>query len=189
MSTDLQRLVIALAVAKSLKEAGSWGGETHIQKTSYLLDELERVNPGWEFLLYKHGPYSFDLHDDLVSAQALGLLAQRPQKPYGPSLEVTEQGLQLLSQFQGPLGEADRKIKSVASKIGYKNIFELEKLATAVFVTLEERGGSREKRAARLRDLKPHISEQAATEAVAEADTLMASRGDALPGRTATATA
>jgi uncharacterized protein YwgA len=164
---------MSVAIAKALKDAGSWGGETHVQKTSYLVNALGNVNPGWEFVLYKHGPYSFDLHDDLVSSQAMGLLIQRPQQPYGPSLEVSEDGLRLLNQFSVVQRDAKPKIELIARLVGQKNIFELERLATAVFVTAEKAGASPEDRAARLRELKPHVTDGAALSAVTEADQLM----------------
>ncbi len=173
MSTEFRRLAMALEVSNALKTAGSWCGETHIQKASYLLAELEDVNPGWEFVLYKHGPYSFDLHDDLVSAQAMGLLVQRAKPPYGPSLEVSEDGLRLLEQFSASQQDAKRKAAFLAGRIGPKNVFELEKLATAVYISEQERGSTEQKRSEKLRELKPHVTESAALQAIAEADELI----------------
>jgi hypothetical protein len=49
------------AIIKELADAGSWCGETHIQKTAYVAKELLGVPIAASFILYKHGPYSFDL--------------------------------------------------------------------------------------------------------------------------------
>jgi hypothetical protein len=171
VADELSRLTFLLAVAKALRRAGSWGGETHVQKASFLFAKLFDRNPGWDFVLYKHGPYSFDLHDDLVTAKALGLLEQRPQPPYGPSLEVTEGGDRLLGQRSEELGPSADELRFVAEKIGTKNIFELEQLATAVMLR-DQGGDSATDFAAELRKVKPHVSETDAEKAISDAEAL-----------------
>jgi hypothetical protein len=61
-------------------------GETHMQKATFFLQELIKVPLGFEFLLYKHGPFSFDLRDELTFMRAQGFLRLEPQYPYGPTL-------------------------------------------------------------------------------------------------------
>jgi uncharacterized protein YwgA len=170
--TEHDRLGLLLTITKSLRDAGSWCGETHVQKTAYLLSELKGVNPGWKFVLYKHGPYSFDVHDDLVSAQALDLLVQEPKPPYGPSLELTEAGARILDRPGEPAAHNLQSIRAVTSRVGPKNIFELEQLATAVYVTHSVGKADLAERANQLQALKPHISPDAAQKAVVDADRL-----------------
>lgn len=169
-----ERLGLLLTIAKGLREAGSWCGETHVQKTAYLLNELMGVNPGWKFVLYKHGPYSFDVHDDLVSAQALQLLVQEPKPPYGPSLELTEAGNRALDRPGETAANNLQSVRALASRLGPKNIFELEQLATAVYVTHSGVDADPAERARRLHELKPHVSPESAQRAVEEADSLQA---------------
>src|SRR2546425_12633108 len=82
----LGRDVILLELLRKLREHGSWCGETHMQKATYFLQHLMQVPLDFQFILYKHGPFSFDLRDELTAMRADGLLALQPQEPYGPSL-------------------------------------------------------------------------------------------------------
>ena len=65
-----QKALLAELIEK-LQENGSWCGETHVQKCAYFLEDLLGVPVGCEFVLYKHGPYSFDLHDALIEMKVL----------------------------------------------------------------------------------------------------------------------
>ena len=61
--------------------------------------------------------------------------------------------------------------------IGDRTVGALERLATALYVTKRQAGehdGSVESRAKRINKLKPHVSVEAATEAVKEVDSLIA---------------
>ncbi len=178
---DLDRLGMVLYVTKRLRDAGSWDGETHVQKSTYLLQELGRTRPDWSFMLYKHGPYSFELHDDIIRALAIGLLVQEPSPPYGPRLELTDAGEQLLGRIQDRFRHVEPAVDFVAPRIGPRNVFQLEQVATAVMVTREMAGSSVTERADRLRQLKPHVDEAASMLAVTEADTLLAEAATVLP--------
>jgi len=70
----LKRDVVILSLIENLKKKGSWCGETHIQKATYFLQELFDFPLGFEFILYKHGPFSFDLSDKLTAMRADMLL-------------------------------------------------------------------------------------------------------------------
>ena len=83
----LQRAAILVTLAEKLRDQGSWCGETHIQKGTYLLQELLGVPLELEYCLYKHGPYSFDLSDELTSLRADRIFDQEKQPyPYGQNL-------------------------------------------------------------------------------------------------------
>jgi hypothetical protein len=73
-----QEAVLA-GLARRLDERGSWSGETHLQKAAYLLHELTDVPFEFEFILYKHGPFSFELRDELSAMRADRLLERQPQ--------------------------------------------------------------------------------------------------------------
>ena len=95
MNRLTQEAVLA-GLARRLDERGSWSGETHIQKAAYLLHELADVPFEFEFILYKHGPFSFELRDELASMRADRLLERQPQPvPYGRRILVTERGREL----------------------------------------------------------------------------------------------
>src|SRR5438093_5216592 len=95
----LERDAILLSLLDSLKANGSWCGETHIQKATYFLQELVKVPLEFSFILYKHGPFSFDLSDELTAMRADSLLKIQPQGQYGPSLSLTEGSEQLKELF------------------------------------------------------------------------------------------
>lgn len=75
----LKRGAILVQLVRELRENGSWCGETHLQKGTYLLQELTKVPLGLEFILYKHGPFSFDLRDELTGLRADEVIALQPQ--------------------------------------------------------------------------------------------------------------
>ena len=77
---------VVFRLSEALKARGSWAEETHIQKAMYFLQELLGVPTGFEFILYKHGPFSFDLRATLTFMEAEDLIAWQPRNPYGPSL-------------------------------------------------------------------------------------------------------
>ena len=174
----LPQAAIVTKLAKRLRHYGSWCGETHIQKAMYLLQDLLEVPTGFDFVLYKHGPYSFDLSDELTSLRADGLLVLQPQAaPYGPRFAVTPLTKRLHASFPKTLAKHSESIEFVARALGGKRVDELERLATALYVTKQrasEHVGSVQSRAKCLNRLKPHVSVQAAAKAVEEIDQLTA---------------
>jgi uncharacterized protein YwgA len=170
----LQKAVVFAELANKLAEHGSWCGETHMQKAVYLLQGLTKQDLGYDYILYKHGPFSFDLADDLTGFRADGIFKLRPRpEPYGPTLVATEAAERLRSVFKITSDRFREPIQFVASAVGNKGVVELERLGTALYVTLEDLSRrSVEDRAARLHELKPHVSVTEATEAVKQIDKL-----------------
>lgn len=165
----MQRDAILLSLIKEMKAQGSWCGETHIQKAVYFLQELMAVPMSFDFILYKHGPYSFDLSDEVTAMQADSLLEYKTRLPYGPSLFPTREGQEFLNQYPKTLGKYAERVKFIAEKIGKMGVADLERLATALYVTLNEnmQGKSRE---IQITELKPHIKIDEANEAVKNVD-------------------
>lgn len=156
--TRLKRAAIVTALADALRDQGSWSGETHLQKATYLMQEMLGVPLEYDYVLYKHGPYSFDLHDELAEMRAddiLEVISQHP--PYGPKLESGEGAEQLRERFPNTLRKYERQVGFIAETLGNEGVIELEKLATGYWVKLNE-GGSAEAQAQTLHELKPHIS-------------------------------
>jgi len=76
---------VLLDLVVELRNSGSWTGETHVQKATYLLQELLGLPTGFEFVLYKHGPFSFELREALERMEAGRLIELEEQRyPYGP---------------------------------------------------------------------------------------------------------
>jgi len=164
----LERASVLLALVEALRANGSWTGETHIQKATYFLENLLDVPLDLDFVLYKYGPYSFDLTAELTAMQADNLLNLRPQPyPYGPSF-VPGTASRLLKASYGHVAAAfAEQISFVAAKLGPKSVSDLEKIATALYVTRE---GIARDRAARICELKPHVQPADAERAVQEVD-------------------
>src|SRR5262249_17472717 len=103
-------------LARTMRENDSWTGETHIQKAPYLLQVLTDVPFDFDFILYKHGPFSFELRDELGDMQADRYLQREPQDPpYGPRFDVTDRGRQLEDRFAKTMARHGSKVDWVAA--------------------------------------------------------------------------
>ncbi len=156
-----------------LNKRGSWCGETHIQKATYFLQEMRKVPLGFDFMLYKHGPFSFDLRDELTAMRADGFLDLHAQWPYGPCLVPTRASIELRGDFPRTLRKYGTHIQFVCEALGDKNVAELEKLATALYVYFQNDSDSQRIRAKILHDLKSHIPFSDSLEAVKQVDVLV----------------
>lgn len=163
-----RRTAIVSALAKSLASRGSWCGETHLQKATFFLERLMGVRLGFDFILYKHGPYSFDFRDHLAAMRADRYLDVRVQpEPYGPSLQPTPRGERLA--LRSPAVARHRAaIDWVAETLGGRRVSELERLATALYFESRMPASTPADRAKQIHELKPHVSYQQALEAVDE---------------------
>jgi hypothetical protein len=166
-----------------MRDHGSWCGETHIQKSIYLLQELFSVPLGFGFILYKHGPFSFDLRDEITSLRADALLSLQFQAiPYGPRLAPTNGALELAARFPKTLASYGFAVDFIAARLGSRGVNALERLATAVYVSRKEPDATPTDRAQALVGLKPHIPFEDALAAVQEADRLFVETGQRLAG-------
>jgi len=168
----MQRVAILTRLADKLREHGSWCGETHLQKATYFMQELLNVPIEFEFILYKHGPFSFDLRDELAAMCADELLKLKPHAPpYGPTIVTTDDGKVIQERFPKTLTRHQSSIDFVAEKLGGKGVSALEGLATALYVAKEAGTNAPvAERAKRLNALKPHILADQARAFVDEVD-------------------
>lgn len=172
---SLAQEAVIVGLARRLKDQGSWSGETHIQKAAYLLHALTDVPFGFDFIFYKHGPFSFELRDELSSMRADRLLERETKSPqYGPRIVVTDRGLEIEQQFQRTMARYGEQLDWITTKLGDRGVMDLERLATSLWVTRQMDGGtSVQERAEAVNELKPHVPVSAATEAVIEIDQLI----------------
>ena len=172
IALDPSRSAAILGVLVSqLREADNWCGETHVQKAVYFLQAACRVPMGYSFVLYKHGPYSFDLR--LATARLLGrrMLKQEPSTPpYGPRLRATTIMTKHVARYQEAICSHSEDITRIVQFVGRRGVAELERLSTALYVTVRNEEESVEFRAKRIHELKRHVSVELATEAVLELD-------------------
>jgi uncharacterized protein YwgA len=165
----LQKAAVVSLLIDSLRDRGSWTGETHVQKATYLLQHAAAVPLDYEFVLYKHGPFSFDLRDDLNDFNGDGMLAFEPQPyPYGPKLQVTKIGARNIELRSQTAERYSKAIKRVVDFLGSRGVNDLERLATAFMLHEQNPNASEENLAQRLVDLKPHVGHMEALMAVRE---------------------
>ena len=171
----LQRAAFLTELVEQMRDQGSWCGETHVQKAAFLIEKLFGVDLGYDFILYRHGPFSFDLRDELQGFASDRLIRYEPQAPpYGPRISVTQHGQSIQETYPQTLRRHADAIRFVAEKIDARGVVNLERLATALYVTLENSAAPEQERTRMLRLLKPHISEPAALQAVREIDEIRA---------------
>src|SRR5260370_18554778 len=139
-----------------------------MHKAAFFLQELMNVTLDFDFILYKHGPFSFDLRDELTFMRAQGFLRLEPQYPYGPTLIGGEKSELLKQAFRQAIEKHLTKIRFVSQKLGTKTVPELERTATALYIKL--RDPAEADPVERLRSLKPHIALPEAQAAVIEVE-------------------
>ena len=170
--TRAKKTALVAALNDRLRAHGSWCGQTHMQKATYFLQEMLGVKMNFDFMLYTHGPFSFELRDTLseMLADCLLVMQQQPY-PYGPSLVVpSEQRETLQRRFPRTLERYSNRLDFVGSELGGKQVSELERLATALYVIRENSSSLESERAHALTLLKPHVSFNESTEAVRVVD-------------------
>lgn len=170
----LQRAALLVNLAQKLRRHGSWCGETHLQKGVYILQYLAGVPFELDYCLYKHGPFSFELSDELTSLRADKIFDQEKQPyPYGPKLKPGEMANKVRDLYPKTIAKYEQHIQFVADSLAASDVKTLERLATALYVTREEGDDAAvESRAQRLHEIKPHVTFDEACEAVRKIDLL-----------------
>ena len=166
MLTAVEQWAFVARLVEKMRENHGWAGETHIQKAMYFLHSMFKAPVSYQFELYKHGPYSFNLHDDLGRMRANRILDVQPQAPYGPSFGLGSLGEISIRRGRNAVETYGPQIDYVAETLGIKDVRTLERYATALFVIDERPGTDRGVLARRIIELKPHIQLDDAIEAV-----------------------
>jgi len=164
----LERAALLLSLLESMEKQGSWCGSTHLQKACYFLQELLGVPLEFEFILYKHGPYSFDLTDELTGLRADSILTLRMRRAgYGPSYAGGELRKLVMQRFPKTLARYRSQVEFVSSRLGDKGVADLERLATALYVRKEMGDADdTDTQVSRIVELKSHVSRSEAVQAV-----------------------
>jgi len=168
----MKNAALITRLVERLREQDSWCGETHIQKAVYFLQHLINVPLGFPFILYKHGPFSFELRDELTALRADSLLTLEHDPRYSPRIATTEQSKYIQNRFPRTLATYDSRIAFIAQRLGPKGVVQLERLGTALYVQLEG-AGTASQRIRKITTLKPHITEYEAIDAVREVDKML----------------
>ena len=161
--SEFERRALICHLVRTMRDEGSWAGETQIQKSVMFLQELLDVPIGYDFVLYLHGPFSFELRSDLALMRILFYLDVEPRAHYGPSFTLGQRGEQVKpvpSKYQSA-------IDFVAQQISGNNVRSLERIATAFFLQNNDPSlRNPRKIATEMHRLKPHISIEQALRAI-----------------------
>ena len=172
MNTEESKAIV-LSLVHYLRSKGSWAGQTHVQKTVYILQEQLGTSFGFDFVLYIYGPFSFGLKDTICELLADEMLTLEAQpEPYRPKLQVTQRGQKYVRDYRPALGDLDARIDTAVTGLAPKGVVELERLSTAIYV-LKTHPGSKKEMARQLIRIKPRISPAEAQAALGEAKALL----------------
>jgi uncharacterized protein YwgA len=166
---DLQRSAIVATLVKECRARKAFCGETMVQKSVFVLQELLDVPLEFDFALYIYGPFSFELQQHLWSMMADDMILVRPVE-YGSTFEPGEQVGYLEKHSATAIEEHRDAIDFVVKNLAGRGVKQLERLATALYFTTTTDETSVEGRAAMIREVKPHISADEARKAVQEVD-------------------
>jgi hypothetical protein len=161
------RCALIVDLLNKLHGHGSWCGETHIQKAMYISQDIAKANLGYKFIMYKHGPFSFDLKDELAGMRANGIIEFAfPQQGYGPTIRVTKFGEKIYHTNRENIESYGHATEFVAKWLAASDVRSLERLATAYYVTKKNPRDPIIERAKRIHSLKPHVDIVDAEEAI-----------------------
>lgn len=153
----LQKAALISEMLDRIIAKGSWAGETHLQKCLFFLQEMRCVSTGYIFQLYRYGPYSFDLSDEIIQLRGDGIVSLVPRK-HGSSLKTSGLSIQLRTHYPKTLKKYTDDIDFIAEHFGNLNATELGKLATAYYFILQDKTSSDEEIAEKVNKAKPYIS-------------------------------
>jgi hypothetical protein len=135
---ERQRHALILELIDRLNMQGSWCGPEYLQKAVYFLQHLLQVPTGLDFVLYMFAPFSFDLEDEETTMRADYLLEWRLRSGFfGPILWPTEGSKAFRERYPITLKTYDDHLAFVCRILDKKSLNELERLATALFLTGE----------------------------------------------------
>ncbi|GMV88921.1 MAG: hypothetical protein AMXMBFR81_18520 [Chthonomonas sp.] len=160
-----ESFAVILRAVRGLNGVGSWTGKTHVIKSLYIASTRARLP--FEFVLFKHGPYSFDLNDAIESMSAVELLDVQSTPPYGVKLAPGRMEAAIDPALEDEVSQA---VDQAVGAVGCSEVKELEAFATSIWVA--ERGQTTQDEAAWLRavkELKPHLDDRMVTEAIKKA--------------------
>lgn len=172
MMNRYERMALLLRLMELLREKGSWCGATHVQKSAYFAQDLTKVPFEYDFFIYKYGPFSSSLRDELSGMLALLVAELEAHDMFlSPKYRIGRRGRKLMETFGECIAKYENQLEFVSNRIGNMKIEELEQVGTALFVT-REMGSEALKsvRCDRLQRRKPHIERHDAEMAIEKTD-------------------
>jgi uncharacterized protein YwgA len=166
---DLQRSAIVATLVKECRSRDALCDETMVQKSVFFLQELLNVPLAFDFQLYIYGPFSFELQRHVSSMMADDMITVRPQQ-FGSTFEAGEQIAYLEKHNAQTIAEYLDRIAFVVNHLANRGVKQLERVATALYFTVTANDASIDERAAKICEVKPHITPDDARQALEEVD-------------------
>jgi len=166
---DLQRSAVVAALVKEYRAGNAFCGETMVQKSVFVLQELLKVPLAFDFQLYIYGPFSFELQRHVSSMMADDMLALRSLE-HGSTFEPGEQVAYLEKHTSNTIAAHREAVDFVVKHLAGRGVKQLERVATALYFTVATDDVSVDCRAAKICEVKPHITADEARKAVEEVD-------------------
>jgi len=166
---DLQRSAIVATLVKECRSRDAFCGETMVQKSVFFLQELLNVPLEFDFQLYIYGPFSFELQRHVSSMMADDMITVRAQQ-VGSTFEAGEQIAYLEKHSAAVITAYRDHITFVVNHLANRGVKQLERVATALYFTVNTEDLSVDERAAKICEVKPHITPDDARQAVEEVD-------------------
>jgi uncharacterized protein YwgA len=160
-STKEDRLAFAAYLTAMLGDGEQLPNRTQLHKAAYLLEGIAKVQHGFPFALYLHGPYSYELDAALSELSAIGWLrADHDASGFGARYSLTERAREQLPRYEARWRRYGPVMGAIGKEVLPRGVADLELLATAWYVIQELPEAPSDARVQRLRALKPHFSEE-----------------------------
>lgn len=161
---NLDKHAYILETVEALKRNGSWCGKTHVQKNLFLLQQLIDDGVPFQYVFYKHGPYSFDVESEIEQMKSYGAINIEPVAGYGVVINPDENA-EYVRRNTDLSDETKAIIEKLSQLTGPMGVSELERMSTAAWVRYREHLTDSQAVSERMHTLKPHISQDDARKA------------------------
>ena len=121
-------------LARRFHALGQPIGRTMLEKTVYLLQELEGVDCGYDFSLYTYGPFAVEVLNDLDYVSALGGVLVTRDAVGRYDIQPGPKNAEIIDASRTFLDKHCRAIDRTISAFGRYRAKELELRATIVYV-------------------------------------------------------
>ncbi len=163
----LRKIALVSELLDRIRANNVWAGPVHLQKSMFFLQEMRGVPLDFEFVLYRYGPYSFELQDEIEYIRGSGFLKWffHDSPGYATGLETTEASRNIRDKLPKLMDKYEDDLAFVSENIGPMRSMQLERVSTSFYYMVKGLEGD-EDIAREVCKVKPHIDYSDAAEAV-----------------------
>ena len=169
-----RRAILARLVSNA---PGKKLGRTQVMKMFYFLQELKGVPLGYDFRLFTYGPFDAEVLSDLATATSVNVVKEETviyPRSYGFEITPGPHADRLSRELGSARPDIAEQVDAVSSEFGACGAADLELRSTILFVDRERpQGGTQttaQALAKRVREIKPHFSEDTILDRIREMD-------------------